>query len=74
MDRRLTEKMDAHGKDDAREFGLVRVEVSAAHRRLDGFKNEFGKLLSWKDKILGGAAVLGFAFSAIVSIAAIINN
>jgi hypothetical protein len=57
--------MEGHVKDDTEQFSLVRTNTAAAHRRLDG-------IFSLKDKVLGGAAVAGFLFAAIVSVAAII--
>lgn len=61
----IMRSMESHMKEDAEQFSLVKTNTAAAHRRLDG-------IFSLKDKILGGAAVAGFLFSAAVSIAAIV--
>lgn len=74
MDRRIGEQMATHDRSDTENFAIIKRDISAAHKRMDGYKLEFGKLLSWKDKVLGGTAVLGFLFSAIISIVAVLRH
>lgn len=69
-----TRIMSDHMKDDVSSFAQSDMKVNATHRRLDEFKISLDGFASIKDKVLGGAAVLMFIFSAVVSVVAIIKH
>lgn len=60
-------------KENAKELGNIDLKVSAAHKRMDHFDHELKNFGSLKDKVLGGAAVLMFIFSSIVSVIALLK-
>lgn len=46
-------------------FGQVNSNLEAMKASLDSTKSKVEDLVGWKNKILGGAAVLGFVFAAL---------
>lgn len=69
-----TRIMSDHMKDDVASFTQSDMKVNATHRRLDEFKVTLDNYNSLKDKVLGGAAVLMFLFSSVVSVIALIKH
>lgn len=69
-----TRIMSDHMKDDVASFAQSDMKVNATHRRLDEFKGTLEGYASIKDKILGGAAVLMFIFSSVVSVIALVKQ
>ena len=70
----MMRRMGAHEQDDARNFALVDSKITAAHKRMDGFRAAIDGFLSIKDKALGGAAVVMFFFSAAVCVITLISQ
>jgi hypothetical protein len=59
--------MTDHIADDAHQFSETKGKIDAVHKRMDGFvgtvNEKVNKMISMKDKIVGGAIVIGALYS-----------
>lgn len=56
---------NSHIKEDAAEFSAIKTILTAAHKRLDGFRD-------FKNQIIGSIALGSFVITAGIAIAALI--
>lgn len=77
--------LTAHQHEDAKALAELDIKINAAHTRMDKMKVEMVDALetlttkvegfvSIKDKVVGGAAVLAFLFSAVVSVITLLKK
>ncbi len=66
--------MTDHMENDAKSFNSLELKVNAAHKRMDTLVDKIDDMTSLKDKVLGGACVLMFLFSSILTVITIIQQ